>query len=58
MISLIIWTAVASNNYFTPYAWRELTTVTTSAACHTAAQNLGLDPKQFRCISKDTGEIK
>jgi hypothetical protein len=58
MISLMIWTAVASNNYFTPYDWRELMTVTTPAACHTAAQSLGLNPKQFRCVSKDTGESK
>ena len=58
LITLLIWTAVAADRYTTTYQWRELTTVQTPAACHLAAKNLGIGPKMYRCIAKDTGEMK
>lgn len=56
MYTLIIWTVVgfAGVQYSTVerYDWRPLSTHTSQASCERAAQQLGIEPKRFRCISE------
>lgn len=58
MYTLIIWTIVgfAGTQYSTleRYDWRPLSTHTSQASCERAAQQLGIEPKRFRCVSEQS----
>ncbi len=55
MYTLIIWTVVGFAGTQTSvserYDWRPLSSHTSQASCERAAQQLGIEPKRFRCVS-------
>lgn len=56
MITLLLWTVLATNRQNTYSGWQPLMKFDTTESCHRAAKNLVIDPKLYRCM-KPTGEV-
>jgi len=48
--ALILWTAVAADQYRTYYDWRPLASFRGQEMCKAAAKELNLPEKNYRCI--------